>query len=75
MRTDKKSGITNDPNDWATEVDDPRYIVDLVKRVTIVSVRTVDIVATLPELPQEGPTSQNKDTVPRKRGDSLLEPS
>ena len=48
---DKKSGIVNDPNDWAVEVGDPRYIVDLVKRITTVSVRTVDIVAKLPQLP------------------------
>ena len=45
------SGITNDPNDWASEVGEPRYIVDLIKRVTTVSVRTVDIVNGLPELP------------------------
>lgn len=46
----KESGITNDPNDWSVEVGDPRYILDLVKRVTMVSIRTVDIVAGLPEL-------------------------
>ena len=51
MRTHKASGIVNDPNDWASEIGDPRYILDLVKRVTAVSVRTVDIVAGLPELP------------------------
>ncbi|MGL4501160.1 MAG: type ISP restriction/modification enzyme, partial [Planktothrix sp.] len=44
---DKKSGITNDPNDWS---DDPRYIVDLVKRVVRVSVETVKIVNSLPPL-------------------------
>ena len=51
VATHKKTGITNDPNDWSTEVGDPRYIVDLVKRVTTVSVRTVDIMADLPDLP------------------------
>ena len=51
VRTDSKSGITNNPNDWATEHDDPRYILDLVKRVTTVSVETVKIVKALPELP------------------------
>ena len=51
VKTDRASGIVNDPNDWAAEHDDPRYILDLVKRITTVSVRTVDIVATLPELP------------------------
>ena len=51
IRTHKKSGIVNDPNDWAHEVGDPRYILDLVKRVTTVSLRTVDIVNSLPQLP------------------------
>ena len=46
-----KSGIVNDPNDWAEEVGDPRYILDLIKRVTTVSVETVRIVKSLPELP------------------------
>ena len=45
------SGIINDPNDWAAEVGEPRYIVDLIKRVATVSVRTVDIVNELPEFP------------------------
>lgn len=43
VRIDKASGIRNDPNDWAAEHDDPRYIVDLIKRVTAISVRTVAI--------------------------------
>ena len=51
MKADKASGIVNDPNDWCREHDDPRYIVDLVKRVTRVSVETMDIVRSLPELP------------------------
>ena len=29
IKTDKKSGITNDPNDWCDEVNNPRYILDL----------------------------------------------
>ncbi len=51
VKTDKASGIVNDPNDWGREHDDPRYIVDLVKRVTRVSVETMEIVDALPELP------------------------
>ena len=51
VKTDKDSGITNDPNDWAAEHGEPRYIIDLVKRITTVSIRTVDIVRALPELP------------------------
>ncbi|MGK4219004.1 DEAD/DEAH box helicase [Kocuria marina] len=47
VKTDKASGIVNDPNDWAVEHDDPRYIVDLIKRVTKVSVDTMEIVNAL----------------------------
>ena len=43
----KDSGIRNDANDWS---EDPRYIVDLVKRVVRVSVETVGIVRPLPHL-------------------------
>ena len=50
VKTDKASGITNDPNDWATEHDQPTYILDLVGRVVTVSMRTLDIVAALPKL-------------------------
>jgi len=50
VTTDKDSGIRNDPNDWCAEHDDPRYIVDLVKRVVRVSVETVRIVNGLPSL-------------------------
>lgn len=50
IKTDKASGIVNDPNAWSREVGDPRYIVDLVKRVVTVSVETMQIVASLPDL-------------------------
>jgi predicted helicase len=50
VRTDKKSGITNDPNDWAIEYDSPTYIFDLVGRIVTVSMRTLDIVDELPHL-------------------------
>ena len=50
VRTDKASGIVNDPNDWCTELGDPRYIVNLIKRVTTVSVETVRIIASFPQL-------------------------
>jgi len=50
VTTDKDSGIVNDPNDWATEHNDPAYILNLVKRVVRVSVETVQIVKTLPAL-------------------------
>ena len=51
VKTDSKSGIINDPNDWAKEFDDARYILDLVRRVTTVSVRTVEIMKSLPKMP------------------------
>ena len=47
---DKDSGIPNDPNAWAREHGQPRYIIDLLKRVVRVSVETVRIVSTLPAL-------------------------
>jgi predicted helicase len=50
IKKDKPSGIVNDPNDWGKEHGDPRYIVDLVKRITRVSVETVRIVKSLPPL-------------------------
>jgi len=50
ITTDKKSGITNDPNDWAREHDDEKYIFNLLLRVINVSVQTVEIVKGLPKL-------------------------
>lgn len=50
VTTHKASGIVNDPNDWAREVNDPRYILDLIGKVTTVSLETNRIVAGLPEL-------------------------
>ena len=46
----KESGIKNDPNDWATEHDNPQYILNLLLSVISVSLKTVDIVATLPKV-------------------------
>jgi len=50
IKTDKPSGIVNDPNDYAREVGNPRYILDLIAKVTRVSVDTVEIVKALPPL-------------------------
>ena len=50
ITTDKKSGITNDPNDWAREHNDEKYILNLLLRVINVSVQTVEIVKGLPNL-------------------------
>jgi len=46
VTTDKRSGITNDPN----RADDPQYIVRLIGQVVAVSVETAVIVAGLPAL-------------------------
>ncbi|ASR55826.1 type ISP restriction/modification enzyme [Cellulomonas sp. PSBB021] len=53
VRTDKASGIVNDPNDWSREQGNPRYILDLLARVVTVSVETVRIVRGLPRLDLE----------------------
>lgn len=50
ITVDKESGIRNDPNDWAREHNEPRYIIDLVKRVVRVSMETMKIVNGLPAL-------------------------
>ena len=50
VKTDKASGIVNDPNDWSREVGDPRYIVDLLARIVTVSLQTMQIVDSLPAL-------------------------
>lgn len=49
ITTHKESGIRNDPNDWATEVGNPRYILDLLLSVINVSVQTMEVVRGLPE--------------------------
>ena len=46
VKTDKRSGIVNDPN----RDDDPQYIVKLIAKVITVSLETVEIVDDLPEL-------------------------
>lgn len=50
VKTDKASGIVNDPNDWSREVGDPRYIINLVARIVTVSLQTMQIVDNLPAL-------------------------
>ena len=46
VSTDKRSGITNDPN----RDDDPEYILRLIGQVITVSLETVSIIKALPEL-------------------------
>lgn len=47
VKTDKASGIVNDPNDYS---DDPTYISGLIPRLVTVSMQTLDIVNMLPPL-------------------------
>lgn len=46
FKTDKRSGITNDPNN----LDDPQYIIRLIGKVITVSLETMKIVKSLPVL-------------------------
>ena len=46
VKRDKRSGILNDPN----RPDNERYIIELIKRVVSVSLKTVEIVNALPPL-------------------------
>ena len=46
VKTDKRSGIVNDPN----RADEPEYIVRLIGKVISVSLETVAIVEGLPDL-------------------------
>ena len=48
VKTDKASGIVNDPNDFLREQGRPDAVVDLIKRLVTVSMRTQELLATLP---------------------------
>ena len=51
VSTDKKSGITNDANLYATEtMQNPKYPLELLLRVITVSQQTNQIVTNLPKL-------------------------
>ncbi|MBS4020078.1 MAG: DEAD/DEAH box helicase [Dechloromonas sp.] len=50
VSVDPASGNKNDPNDWGAEMGNPRYIVDLLKRIVRVSLESVRIVKSLPPL-------------------------
>lgn len=50
VKIDKASGIENNPNDWATEHNQPRYILDLLLSVMTVSLKTQEIVNSLPDV-------------------------
>ncbi|NQW87665.1 DEAD/DEAH box helicase [Frigoribacterium sp. VKM Ac-2860] len=67
VKTDKASGIVNDPNDWGTEHDDPSYILELVQRLITVSLETVRVVKALPALNYRRPTERNAGEKPLGR--------
>ena len=51
VKTDKDSGIVNDPNDWANDtMNNPRYPLDLFLRIITVSLETLKIMEALPKL-------------------------
>ena len=50
VKTDKKSGITDDPNDYSEE---EKYIFNLLLRIINVSVQTVDLINSLPKFEVE----------------------
>ncbi|MFF2244267.1 type ISP restriction/modification enzyme [Arthrobacter sp. NPDC058130] len=50
VKTDKASGIMNDPDDWSREHEQPRYIVDLISHIVALSLATNRIVDSLPAL-------------------------
>lgn len=50
VTTHKDSGIKNDPNDWAEEVGNSRYILDLLLSIIRVSTETIAIVNKLPKI-------------------------
>jgi predicted helicase len=60
VTTHKDSGITNNPNDWSAEHNQPRYILDLLLSVIALSVQTVDIVAKLPIVDFSGTQAQSE---------------
>lgn len=55
VKTDKASGIVNDPNDFLREQGRPDAVVDLIKRLVTVSMRTQELLAMLPalEIPED----------------------
>ncbi|WP_417564626.1 type ISP restriction/modification enzyme [Microbacterium sp.] len=48
IKVDKASGIVNDPNAWLREHDNPRYVVDLIRSLVTVSLKTQRLIAELP---------------------------
>ena len=50
VKTDRDSGIVNDPNLWCEEHNAPEYILNMLLSVIAVSVQSVEIIASLPPI-------------------------
>jgi predicted helicase len=50
VTTHRESGITNDPNDWSRESNNPRYILDLLHSIINLSIQSVEIISKLPDI-------------------------
>ncbi|MBF2759835.1 MAG: hypothetical protein ISN28_06145 [Ectothiorhodospiraceae bacterium AqS1] len=48
IKTDKASGIQNDPNDWIAEQGDPEWLIRHIQRITHLSVESAKIIDSLP---------------------------
>ncbi|MCL2604800.1 MAG: DEAD/DEAH box helicase family protein [Defluviitaleaceae bacterium] len=60
IKTDKASGITNNPNHYAEENNKPSYILDLLLSVIAVSVKTQGIIKNLPKVLIDKTQSEEK---------------
>lgn len=70
VTTNKESGIINDPNNWALEAGNPRYILDLLLSLINVSVQTVDIINNLPKVDfQSGASVGNEVKIYKSKED------
>ena len=50
VTVNRDSHIRNDPNEWCKEIEQPRYILELIGRIVNVSIQTLDLIAALPPL-------------------------
>ncbi len=48
VKTDKASGIENNPNDWITEQGDPEWLIHHIQRIVHLSVESATIIDNLP---------------------------
>lgn len=49
-KVDKKSGIRNDANQWGIEHGNPKYPLELLQSIITLSLKTLDIIETLPKV-------------------------